>query len=125
MKKNNETVLYGIYDGDEWLSSDSLVCMGVFDKDHLEEGCTELVKDRVEDNFDYETEGVTADNIREYCDREGIDYGVNESDEEIYNRVIEDFVANQVHYLMEHRQTVDGIYRFVIKEIYLNEYEEI
>lgn len=120
-----ETILYGIYDGDEWLSRDSLVCVGVFDKDHLEEGCTELVKDRAEDNFDYETEGVTADNIREYCDTEGLDYDANESDEEIYNRVIGEFVIDQVHYLMRNHETVDGIYRFMIKEITLNKYEEI
>ena len=86
---------------------------------------SKLVKERAEDNFDYETDGVTADNIREHCDTEGLDYDVDESDEDIYNRVLGEFVIDQVNYLMEHRQTVDGIYRFVIKEITLNEYEEI
>ena len=52
MAMNNKE-MYLLFEGDEWLSNDSLVCMGLFTSNkQLEAAVTQLIRQRIEDNFD-------------------------------------------------------------------------
>jgi hypothetical protein len=99
MAMNNKE-MYLLFEGDEWLSNDSLVCMGLFTSNkQLEAAVTQLIRQRIEDNFD----------PRDY------DYDIT----------AEDWVKEQVVEFMESRQTSEGSVKFLAKQITPNKLEEI
>lgn len=100
MAMNTSEEMYLLFEGDEWLSHSSLVCMGLFTSDdELEKGVTKLIKQRIEDNFD----------PRDY------DYDIT----------VDDWVEEQVYEFMRSKQTSEGSVLFIAKTITPNKLEEI
>lgn len=97
---NTKNKMYLLFEGDEWLSTDSLVCMGLFtNDDELEKGVTKLIKQRIKDNFD----------PRDY------DYDIT----------AEEWVKEQVVEFMESKQTSEGAILFIAKTVEPNKLEKI
>ena len=92
--------MYLLFEGDEWLSKSSLVCMGLFTSPtKLKAAVTQLIRQRIEDNFD----------PRDY------DYDIT----------AEDWVNEQVTEFMESKQTSEGGVLFIAKQVTPNKLEEI
>jgi len=94
-----------LYEGDEWLSSDSLVLMGVFSSEEkLEKGAKKLIWERRKEHLQYEREqAYEGDEIR----------GVR------------DLCADIFDDLMRHNQSDYGYTRYLVKEVELNKLEEV
>ena len=87
--------VYLIYEGDEWLATDSLVLMGVFtNQKKLWQSARQLIRQRAKAN----------------------------ADEPV---IIKDFVREELECLKEHLQTYSGSYRFLIKVVEPNVIDEI
>lgn len=94
-----------LYEGDEWLSSDSLVLLGVFSSEKkLEKGAKTLIWERRKEHLRYAREqackGDIIPGVRQLCD---------------------DILA----YLMCFQQSADGYTRYIIEEAELDKLEAI
>lgn len=88
-------VVYLLYEGDEWLSNDSLRLRGVFtDTKELEKGAQQLIEKLADVNFDLR------------------DYG--------YPMTLSDFVSEELTEFMEYFQTYTGSVRLIAKTEELN-----
>ena len=102
---NEDNVVYLLYEGDAWLSSDSLVLMGIFtDKEQLKQGAIQLAEQHIVDLFDLDD--------GDYEDM---------TEEEAQNAFIDSFIGE----LMNNSQTQGYEVNFDIKAVELNKVEEI
>ena len=93
--------VYLLYEGDAWLSTSSLVLMGVFeDEMKLNEAAGELISERATRNF----------NSEDWC---GEDYD------------LEQFVYDETTHFAETLQTQYGEVKFMAKTANMNELGEI
>ena len=96
--------VYFLYEGDEYLSSDSLILMGVFDNnDDLKTAAKELIKQRAEEHMRYALDNYTMDE----------DY----TKEDVVNDLYDELLFND--------QTSEGDTRYLIREVQLNVLGEI
>lgn len=92
--------LYLLYEGDEWLSSSSLVLMGIFtNENELKNGVEKLIRENVQNNY---TE-----------------------DEEKNGTSIEEFIEESVYRLMSDRQLLGNYTSFLIRSVAPNTYGQI
>ena len=95
-----------LYEGDQWLSTDSLVLMGVFTSDEeLRIASDKLIHERIDTNYE----------------EEGYDDGEGWSKEEMK----EDFAQQILNELIENRQTQTYTINYIIKEVEVNKLGEI
>lgn len=93
--------IYLLYEGDAWLSTSSLVLMGVFEDEYkLNEAAETLIQQHARKNF----------NSEDWTDEE-------------YD--IEQFVYDEAHHFAEGLQTVYGEVRIMAKTANMNELGEI
>lgn len=93
-----------LYEGDGWLSTDSLVLMGIFDSiDELTNAAHALVNERIDEHVNYAIE----------C--------CNEDENEITKESVLDDIIEE---LIETRQYL-GETSYIIKEVELNKLEEV
>lgn len=91
-----------LYEGDQWLSNDSLVLMGIFtNQKKLRTSARKLIKERLRDNYDADEFGGTKT----------------------------EFINHQMHELFGNQwgsgQTTDGEVRFTLLDVDINVLEEI
>ena len=92
--------VYLLYEGDAWLSSDSLVLMGVFSSKYtLYDAAEKLISEHVKDNFD-------PDEYSEYYTEE-------------------DFIEDELICLRDRHQTQGGQVNFMVEEAILDRLQEI
>ena len=103
MSKGRTVLL--LYEGDLWLSTDSLVLMGVFSsEDLLEKNAKKLIWGKRQEHLRFEKEQAFED-------------------EKI--RSTRDLCADILDDLMRFRQSEYGYTRYLVKEIELNKLEEV
>lgn len=125
MEEDNN-ILYALYEGDEWLSNDSLVCMGLFDIEHLDGACERLIRERGELFKEHLIEnGYDGESLLRYCKDNCIDRKKGESRDDLYNRLCDEFVDELKEKLLNEMQTQGYSVNFYIKSITVNEYGEL
>ena len=98
-----QTVFF-LYEGDTWLSTDSLVLMGVFSsEDLLKENAKKLIWEKRQEHLQWEKEQAFADEIRG----------------------MRDLCADILDDLMRHNQSDYGYTRYLVKEVELNKLGEV
>lgn len=122
-----DMTLYMLHEGDQWLSRDSLVCMGVFDLEHLDGACENLIRERADELFreHLNENGYDGKSLLRYCNDNCIDREKGESKEHLYNRLLDEFVDGLKEELLNNSQTQGYSTNFYINPITLNEYGEI
>jgi hypothetical protein len=94
-----------LFEGDEWLSSDSLILMGVFSSEKkLEKGAKKLIWERRKEHLQYEKD----------CACEGDDI-----------RGMREICADILNELIRNNQSSCGDIRYQIKEVELDKLEEV
>lgn len=93
-----------LYEGDEWLSRDSMILMGVFsDMNHLKDAAQELICQRAEEHASFA--------------RDNFDY----PDDATRNDVIDDIMEE----LFSHRNTCRWTTNYSFVEVELDKLEEV
>ena len=99
--------VYLIYEGDEWLSRDSKVLMGVFDNDEdLWNGAYDLIYERIDEHVDYAEENIYELEEGEHVDEQEV-------------------MADLMDELKHNWQTQGWITNYMIEEVELNKLEEV
>ena len=99
-KNGNPLVLHLLYEGDQWLSTSSLVLMGVFtNEDDLKSGAEKIIRDNANNNY---------------------------TEEEKRNEIsMEDYIEESVYWLMSDRQLLGCYNSFLIRDVTPNLYGEV
>ena len=102
---NERQTVFFLYKGDTWLSTDSLVLMGVFSsEDLLKENAKKLIWEKRQEHLQWEKEQAFED-------------------EKI--RSMRDLCADILDDLMRYKQSDYGYTRYLVKEVELDKLEEV
>ena len=99
-------IVYLLFEGDQWLTNENLVLMGIFDNENsLFSSALELINNRIDEHCHY---AVTC-------------LGFDEDDEDLKEIVATDIL----HELKDNNQTQTWFTNYMIKEVQLNKLEEV